>query len=136
MLYQNHITFLVKPKTEEEKLIAYVIKQYLDSLQKQDLKTLLTLLNENAQIHSLAAGDKVVSRNEFIEYLRGNKLLSSTRISLGDLRIEIKSEKEAEVSGYHQYYINSRKSRTRAISFRFEQNKGNWLITELNYYPL
>lgn len=136
MMYQKVIlSFVENPVTEEEKLIANIVRTYCISLQRQDYTVLASLFAEEARIHSLAAKDEIVSCDEFIRVLEANKEFSLSKIRFNNFRIRILVHNSALVSGYHQFSINGQQSALRTIELKLQKYLGSWRITELQYYP-
>lgn len=131
---QTTISFIEKPATAEEKQIAGVVQKYLLSLRVRDYNALASLFTEDAQINSLAAGDKIISCDQFVDVLRTNKIFTSAEIQLNQLRIGVTSAGSAVVSGYHRYFVAGQTNQTRVLEIKFKKNTEKWLITELRYH--
>lgn len=133
MLYKEEITFLEKPASKDELLIAESMKKYFEAMRKHDLGLLLSLFGEDASIDSRLAR-RIVSRGEYGKAMeRGLPFMSN--ISLSDLIIRIRSPEEAVVFGFSQYTYRGVVGAKRERIWKFKKNgAGQWLIVESRYY--
>lgn len=135
MLYREEFSFSEKPASDEERAVARVMQTYFKALCDHDADLLVSLFHADARIHSLAADGKIVSREEFVEALRG-RLAHMKWIRLCDLRITIGSEDAATAYSQHQYVVNGKLSPLRLRQWNFKKKDGVWRISEAYYHAL
>ena len=136
MFFREKISFLEKPVTRDEISIAETLELFFRALQRHDYELLLPLFTGDARIHSIAAEGRTVSREEFVEILKGSPYAPESTIRLGNFRIAVASQNEAVASGLHQYSIRGIFSGIRTLELRFKKEHRGWLITEMHYYAL
>ena len=116
----------------DELEIAEIFKTYADALEKHDSKLLLSLFDEDARIDSYAAGG-MASLKEFANAIP-RALLPIVRVSIRDLLIKIKSEREAYVYGVTRYDYARGGGLWHKRTWRMIKNEGKWRIIESKYH--
>lgn len=132
MLYQNVFSYLEKPASEDELLIAGLMKKYFEALQCRDADELISLFRPEARIHSLAARG-VVNLDQYARALR-QELPLIRKVFFRDILIRVLNDKTAIVSGLYSYIYRGERSINWRRSWELQKDDGEWKIIESNYH--
>ncbi len=132
MIYQNEVSFVEKPASEDELLIANVMENLFEAMVHHDSGKLLSLFSDDAEIYS-TFDNKFVSRTQYAKRIK--LIWSLTRIfQLFDLLIRVEGE-TAVVFGFSRYFYNDGSGKVWGRKWKLRKGHSGWLITESLFYP-
>lgn len=131
MLHKKGISFLEKPASKDELLVADVMGKYFKALKEHNLVLLLSLFREEARIDSRAAGG-IVSIKQYADAIR-NVLPFIGRVYLRDLIIRIENSETAIVHGFSRYDGGGRAGSWQRRIWKLNKVNNSWGIIESNY---
>lgn len=128
--------FLENPVTNDEQVLASLLGNIFYGLKNQNWNMLASAFSETANIHSLAARGKIVSKKIYIETLKRrseDNTLKIEPVSFKDILIRVVSNERAIASAVLVYRINSIILSPRKLSYEFTKEKSMWKISEQLY---
>lgn len=133
MFVSQNITFLERPTTSDELIIAEIIKSYLRAIRTKDLNLLLSLFHDDASIDSKAAAG-IVSKEQYAVAM-AKVLPLMGRPYFRDLLIRVQNGSTAVVYGFSRYMFRSRVESWRRRTWKLTKQDREWKISETLYHP-
>ncbi|MDO8561002.1 MAG: nuclear transport factor 2 family protein [bacterium] len=125
-LKKRGVSFLEKQVTCEEKEIAAALKRYFSILNTHDLDGLSDILAEDAEMHSYAAGNRMVGKDEFIKIVK--KIFQGVRpIYMENTMIRIVGE-SAIVNTLYLLHSHGHAYGPQRTQFEFKKENGGWKL--------